>query len=252
MKEKTILLIDDEADFVEMIKFQLEAEGYVVVTANDGKEGLLKLKQIKPDLIVLDINMPNMGGLEFYNKIFTPHGRTKYPVLIVTARLNLEEIFKEIEVEGFLSKPFEINHLIAEIKRITIGGINPVVFLAAPKNSPHIKNITEAFVDERYDVIVCGNVQNLCMQVMRRGPHFILLEYVQKKEFENFLTKIKSDKKFRNMPVIVYSYSEFKIDETRLPALGINAFLDHPDDYGAFVEAVKEIQLKEKDGTQIK
>ncbi|MBU0683224.1 MAG: response regulator, partial [Candidatus Omnitrophica bacterium] len=172
MKEKTILLIDDEADFVEMIKFQLESEGYIVVTASDGEEGLLKLKQIKPDLIVLDINMPNMGGLEFYNKIFTPHGRTKYPVLVVTARLNLEEIFKEIEVEGFLSKPFEINHLMSEIKRITLGGINPVVFLAAPKNSTHVKKIMEIFVNERYDVIVCGNIQELSAHVKRHGLHF--------------------------------------------------------------------------------
>ncbi|MBU0684181.1 MAG: hypothetical protein KJ864_07845, partial [Candidatus Omnitrophica bacterium] len=70
-----------------------------------------------------------------------------------------------------------------------------------------------------------------------------------KEFFENFLTKIKSDIKLKNIPIIVYSYSEFTIDETRWPALGVNMFLDHPDDYGAFVEAVKEAQLKEKDET---
>ena len=119
MSNKIVLLIDDETDLVEMVKFQLEKKGYKVVPAYNGKEALDKLKDIKPDLIILDINMPTMGGLEFFNEISTEHGQPKYPVLVLTARANLEGIFKAIEVGGFVSKPFEIDYLISEVDRIT-------------------------------------------------------------------------------------------------------------------------------------
>ena len=66
--KKTILLIDDELDLVEMAKFLFEAKGFNVVTASDGEMGLEQLEHCDPDLIVLDLNMPKMGGLEFYQK----------------------------------------------------------------------------------------------------------------------------------------------------------------------------------------
>ena len=83
--KKLILAIDDEPDLLEMEKFQFEAKGYKVETANDGLEGLEKLKTIKPDLIILDLNMPRMGGVEFYQKICDEKNMPRYPVLILTA-----------------------------------------------------------------------------------------------------------------------------------------------------------------------
>lgn len=116
---KGILLIDDEVDLLEMIKFQLEAKGFQVTTASNGQEGLERLKTLSPDLIILDMNMPKMGGIEFYKNICDANSKPRYPVLILTARANLEKIFEDLLVEGFMPKPFDIHELIAKVEAIT-------------------------------------------------------------------------------------------------------------------------------------
>ncbi len=120
--KKTILLIDDEVDLVDMIEFFLVSKGYIVVTAHDGLEGLERLKEIRPDLIILDINMPRMDGLEFFQKITGPDNRSLHPVLVLTARANAEEMVRTIGVDGFISKPFDIEHLIERVESIVRDG----------------------------------------------------------------------------------------------------------------------------------
>ena len=64
------------------------------------------------------MNMPQMGGMEFYQEICYGGSRPKYPVLVLTARANMEQLFKEINIDGFMVKPFEINDLFYEIETI--------------------------------------------------------------------------------------------------------------------------------------
>ena len=112
-----ILLIDDEVDLLEVIQYQFEAKGYEVVTAQDGLEGLERLKTIVPSLIILDMNMPRMGGVEFYQEICIDN-RPKYPVLVLTARANMEQLFRELDIDGFMAKPFDIEKLVEEAETI--------------------------------------------------------------------------------------------------------------------------------------
>jgi len=116
--KSSILIIEDEVDLSDMLKFQLESKGYQVDVANNGIEGLEKLEKIKPNLILLDLNMPKMGGIEFYNQITDNEGNPKYPVLVLTARANMEQMFKDFNVDGFISKPFELDVLMEEIEVI--------------------------------------------------------------------------------------------------------------------------------------
>ncbi len=115
-----ILIIDDEADLREMLQFKFEAEGYKVDVARDGLEGLEKLKTMTPDLIILDMNMPKMGGLEFYNRICENNVKPRYPVLVLTARANLEHLFKEFAIDGFMTKPFDIDLLVKDVEAIIL------------------------------------------------------------------------------------------------------------------------------------
>ena len=115
---KMILIIEDEEDLVAMVKFQFEANGYQVATASNGIEGLAKLSQINPDLILLDLNMPKVGGIEFCHRIALADGALKYPVLVLTARAHTEEIMKEFKISGFMTKPFKIEHLLKQVDDI--------------------------------------------------------------------------------------------------------------------------------------
>ena len=112
---KTILLIDDEVDLQQLVKMALKSKGYIIETANNGLEGLAKLETVKPDLIILDMNMPKMGGLAFYQKICAGGTHPQYPVLVLTARANMEQLFQQLNIDGFMPKPFEIDDLLREV-----------------------------------------------------------------------------------------------------------------------------------------
>ena len=116
--QKIILLIDDEVNLQQLMKITLKSKNYCVETAGNGLEGLAKLETVKPDLIILDMNMPKMGGLEFYQKICYGTDRPKYPVLVLTARANMEKLFKQLNIDGFMAKPFEIADLLREVEAI--------------------------------------------------------------------------------------------------------------------------------------
>ena len=80
---KTILVVDDEKAICELIKAILESEGFQVFTASNGEDGLKVLKSMIPDLIILDMNMPKMSGIEFYSKIAMPTDGTPMNSVLV-------------------------------------------------------------------------------------------------------------------------------------------------------------------------
>lgn len=113
-----ILLIDDDPAVLLTVGDRLKLEGYDVLKAASGDQALATLRTETPDLIILDITMPGMSGLAFLKKISMPDGRPRYPVLVFTARSNMETFFAETAVEGFLSKTSDPQRLIDETRRI--------------------------------------------------------------------------------------------------------------------------------------
>ena len=114
MKNK-ILVVDDERSIADIIKFNLEKEGYIVDTAYDGEEGINKVNQLLPDLIILDVMMPKKDGFQVLKEI-----RLKYntPVLMLTAKE--EEVDKvlglELGADDYITKPFSMRELVARVK----------------------------------------------------------------------------------------------------------------------------------------
>lgn len=109
----TILIIDDDLPLQNVLEMALRSEGYDVVTANDGQEGAAKIEEIYPCLVLMDIMMPNMDGVEMFRLI---QGRLQddgIPVIVMTA-LNRKPWFAELEAEGaaILQKPFQVDRLI--------------------------------------------------------------------------------------------------------------------------------------------
>ena len=116
MAKYKILVVDDEIDFLEMLRLRLEANNYSVVTAMDGNEALEKFKSEKPAAVLLDILMPGMDGIGVLKKIRKED--SKIPVFIITAFSN-EERFKianKFNASGFIVKT---NDLQREIQNIT-------------------------------------------------------------------------------------------------------------------------------------
>lgn len=110
-----ILVVDDEKAIADIIKFNLENEGYKVVTAYDGQEGIDSVKKHSPDLVLLDIMMPKKDGFQVLKEIRID---SKIPVIMLTAKE--EEVDKvlglELGADDYITKPFSMRELIARVK----------------------------------------------------------------------------------------------------------------------------------------
>ena len=114
MANEKILVVDDDANICELLRLYLTKEGYQVTTAGDGEEGLEKFNQIKPDMVLLDVMMPRMDGLEVCRRI-RKAGNT--PVMMLTAKGETFDkvLGLELGADDYVVKPFETKEVIARI-----------------------------------------------------------------------------------------------------------------------------------------
>jgi len=116
---KRILFVDDELDVLKVATFRLKKAGYDVANAVDGQQALDIIKREKFDLIILDLKLPFIGGLQICKIIKSEESLKNTPVILFTASLeNLQERAKECGAQGYLTKPFEPQQFLDTVRRI--------------------------------------------------------------------------------------------------------------------------------------
>src|SRR5690625_4474749 len=95
MSKQTILVVDDEQDLLDLIEYNLKKEGYHVLRAENGQDGIQIAREMKPDLVLLDIMMPQMGGIEVCQRMRSDADLRHIPIIFLTARSD-----EKTEVEG--------------------------------------------------------------------------------------------------------------------------------------------------------
>lgn len=121
MNPKRVLIIDDEEAIQTVVKFGLQmAAGWDVLTANSGMEGICQAQSEQPDIILLDVMMPEMDGLTTFQKLSQDPETQSIPVILLTAKAQASEkrIFQKTGVNGVITKPFNSLDLAKEITQI--------------------------------------------------------------------------------------------------------------------------------------
>jgi len=116
----SILIVDDSVSIRQSVRFTLEQNGYTVFEAADGAEGLSRLGEQKADLVITDVNMPNMDGLTMVRKIRETDGIKFVPILVLTTESQgaVIEDGKKAGATGWIVKPFNDEKLIETIKKV--------------------------------------------------------------------------------------------------------------------------------------
>ncbi len=118
-EKKKILVVDDDPAIVKLVKSILEAEGFDVDTASDGIDALVKVKEVKPSLIVLDIMMPELNGYDVCHKIKFDSPYKEIPILLLTSRdQEIDSRIGQMMGIRYLQKPLKRETFLAEIKNI--------------------------------------------------------------------------------------------------------------------------------------
>jgi len=114
-----VLVVDDERDVVELVKFLLERDGHKVIEAFNGREALEKAYAELPDLIILDIMMPEMDGYTVNARLTETESTKHIPVIILTAKGQMRDVFEMASnVAFYMEKPFDPKHLREKILEV--------------------------------------------------------------------------------------------------------------------------------------
>ena len=150
---KTIMVVDDEKRLVSVVEAYLSQEGFHIVTASNGREALILARQEKPDLIILDIMMPEMDGYEFM-RLHRKESET--PIILLTAKVADDEkvIGLELGADDYITKPFRPRELVARVRAVLrrTGQVEPkakilrVADITLDRDS-HMVKVGDRFVD---------------------------------------------------------------------------------------------------------
>ena len=254
--KRRILLIDDDTSLLVTLSDFLRFEGYDVVTAESGEQGLKKLEDIAPDLIILDMSMPGMGGVGFLREISRPSGKPKFPVLVLTARANMAEFFANVDVEGFIAKPCEPGDLLMEVGRIIFlrgnreeekgtGALADTKKRVLIGEDEAIINdaLVKAFVREGFVVESVAKGPEVVEKAIIGRPDIIVMKQV----FENMngdavAELLKEMDNTRNIPIVLYDDSGTATRESRYlqSGTGIRRFV-RSNDPAALTGAVRDV-----------
>ena len=118
---KKILVIEDDVDLNTIIELNLQKEGYITDHAYDGEEALKKVEEFEPDLIILDVMLPKLNGVEFNTKLKSNPKTKDIPIIALTGKLGTKELFtvnNQLTVSAFFYKPVMMKDLIKEIEKL--------------------------------------------------------------------------------------------------------------------------------------
>jgi len=248
---KTILIVDDQVEMVHMLRDLLLSKGYDVMIAHDGIQALAEIEKKEPHLIILDMNMPKMGGLAFYHKIANSwDGEAKYPIMVFTTRENMRDLFADLHVDGFMTKPFDLVELIDEIERIMSAryGAQKKVLLLEEDGITR-DQLKDFFKAADFETIECLSEATLPNEARKHYPELILIRIAHPnlcgREFP-LVKNIRSAETLADTAIVLYSFvpleCESDIVDSLLGEHKVNRVLSDLDIKGVLKECALVLQ----------
>jgi DNA-binding response OmpR family regulator len=120
-KLRKVVCIEDEPEMIDLIQLILNRKGFEVIGAQGGEDGLEKIRSMEPDLVLLDLMMPEMDGWQVYQQIKADKETANIPVIVVTAKAqNIDKVLglHIAKVDDYISKPFSLQELVDRVERV--------------------------------------------------------------------------------------------------------------------------------------
>ena len=236
---KTILIIDDDPTVSELIKRQLLRDSYNVVIANNGKEGIELARKIKPNLITLDILMPEMDGWSVLRTLKADPEVSKIPVVMASILDEKNKGFS-LGAADFVSKPIEKERLISSIQ--TLIGKSENLKICIIEDDDNLRFTIKEILEKQGNIIIdASNGKDALSKLNKENPDLILMDLSLPKMDGWTATKtIKSKNELKDLPIIALSAHAMEEHKKRALDAGCNDYDTKPVDIERLLEKINK------------
>jgi signal transduction histidine kinase/DNA-binding response OmpR family regulator len=200
---KTILVVDDDANIRELLRQQLENEGYNVREAKDGVDAIHQIKTARPDLILLDVMMPQINGFDVAAVLKNDPHTADIPIIILSIIENKERGY-HIGIDRYLTKPINTEKLLGEIGLLLSQGTSSKKVLVVDKNASTLKILSDVLQTQGYNVIEASNPQECIHKALSAKPDMIIIDSMFSQEAD-LVKALRFEKGLENVFFIMLS-----------------------------------------------
>ncbi|MEH2348260.1 MAG: PAS domain S-box protein [Nostoc sp.] len=200
---KTILVVDDDANIRELLRQQLENEGYNVREGKDGVDAIHQIKTARPDLILLDVMMPQINGFDVAAVLKNDPQTADIPIIILSIIENKERGY-HIGIDRYLTKPINTEKLLSEIGSLLYQGTSSKKVLVVDKNASALKTLSDVLQAQGYNVIEASNPQECINKALSAKPDMIIIDSFFSQEADLVKT-LRFEKELENVFFIMLS-----------------------------------------------
>jgi signal transduction histidine kinase/CheY-like chemotaxis protein len=173
--EKTVLVVDDDASIRELLKQALEDDGYRVIEAADGMEGVQKAKADSPDLIILDVMMPQMNGFDAAAVLKNDPLTMQIPIIILSIVEDKERGYR-LGVDRYFNKPVNTEELLKEIGGLICEGVSKKKVMVVDENESTAQTLMEVLETKGYSVVSACNGKECVEKAITERPDMIIID----------------------------------------------------------------------------
>ncbi len=201
-KSQQILVADDEPNIREMLRQSLEEEGYKVTEAINGIDAISKAKAVQPDLIILDIMMPQIDGFDVAVVLKNDPDTRGIPIIIVSLIQDRERGYR-LGVDRYFTKPINVAVLLKEIGLLLRQGVSHKTVLVVASNASTLKTLSDGLVFQGYNAIEASDAESCLDRVIAIAPDLIIIEEALSRRQE-LVKKLRLTKGLENVSIIIF------------------------------------------------
>jgi len=236
---KHILVVEDEPAIADLLRYQLEKAGYSVTSARSGQEGLRAARKLLPDLITLDILLPDIDGFETIRRLQADKSTRDIPVVIVSIMRDDAQAL-QLGVDAYLTKPIDEHRLLDTVASLLS---NHEKILIVDDDSDILNLLRKTLRRHRFPTMTARGGSEALARIAAERPALVLLDLkMPGVDGYQVLRTLKSKSSTRNIPVIIMTgIDAYKSNVGQVMAIGATDFLTKPFDLNELVAEIRRI-----------
>ena len=250
MLKKKILVIEDDADIREIIRFYLEEEGFCVVEAADASSLVELAEKENPDLITLDIKLPGIDGIQAIRLLKENAPTSSIPVLVISVIAKDPKV-QRLAANGYIAKPFEKNELIGRVKGI-LGASSQVVpaktVLIVDDEREVLDIISHQLKIKGFSPLTASSGQDAIRRAFEEKPDLIILD-IRMPQLDGFevIDTLSQNQKTWSIPIVVLSGVPIsEAEKEKSQKRGVRKFLSKPFEPEKLIEEIEGVLCEKK------